>query len=104
MTWAHIPATMSPSSHQAVLVSNNALDFQGGGGNGKSKEEATSRPRTKFRAPRITRSPVAKSNQHTRAKTNPKAPRTESLAGEGKVARSSPPAPMTTAGPVTIGP
>ena len=95
---------MSPTSHQPVLVSKNAEDFHGGGDNGKPKEESASRPRAKFRAPRTTTSLAAKRNQNTRAKANTRAPRIESLAAEGKVARPSPPAPMTMASPVTIEP
>ena len=86
MAWAHIPAPVYPTSHQAVLVSKHAEDFQGGGDNGKPKEESASRPRAKFRAPRKTPSPATKSDHNTRAKANPRTPGEKPLAVEGKVA------------------
>ena len=42
VTWAHIPAHVSPTSHQAVLAPNGAKDFQGGGNNGEVEEEPAS--------------------------------------------------------------
>ena len=87
-------------------TANAAEYFQDGGHNGEVEKEPASKSyaeRVNSRAPKTTSSPTAKRNQETRAKSNPRAPRTESLAAEGEAARPSLPVPRTMASPAASG-
>ena len=70
VTWAHTPAHVPPTSHQAVLAPNGGEDVQGVGKRARRKrgQRRILRPRDNLRAPRMTTSPAAKRSQKRQSK------------------------------------
>ena len=100
MTWAHIPASVSPISPQAVLAHNVAEKCQGRGDSSKAEEKP--RPSSEAESQSQSADDNEESENASKGQTE-SAENRESGAGGGKAARPCLPAPRTMASPGASG-